>query len=398
MSSNATSAIKISGVSKEFRKQNQRTLKELVPAFLKSEKIQETFLALDNINLDIIKGEAIGIIGPNGSGKSTLLKLIAGVSEPSKGNIAINGSVAPLIELGAGFHPELSGRENIYLNGVILGMSRREMQDKLDSIVDFSELNDFIDQPIKHYSSGMYLRLAFAVAVHTDPDILLIDEILAVGDTRFQQKCLRKIRDFNNQGKTIVLVTHDMGAVVNMCDRAILLDHSKVKDIGKPQDLVNKYLFDQNEIREIVMSPSEKSNSKKIVQINKVDFLNDEGKKLRTFQTGSQMNIQISYTSLQTIEDIVFGIAITDQQGNTIFGTNTMMQGMTDFSIDKGTGKITFRINKLNLLAGNYQLTVAAHSHTFDNYDWQDKAYEFTIVGGDNSVTGVVSLPIEFIE
>lgn len=387
-------AIAVKDVSKLFRKQNQRTFKELIPALVKSEKVQETFLALDNVNLTIKKGEAVGIIGPNGSGKSTLLKLIAGVTEPTKGSISINGSVAPLIELGAGFHPELSGRENVFLNGVILGISRSEMQEKFDSIVDFAELSNFIDQPIKHYSSGMYLRLAFAVAIHTDPDILLIDEILAVGDTRFQQKCLRKIRDFNKQGKTIVLVTHDMAAVVNMCDRAVLLDHSKIKDIGRPQDLVNKYLFDQNEVRTVSQNNDKQANSKKIIQIEEVVFINEKGEKQQTFQTGSKMSIKMKYSSLEDVNDIIFGLSISDQQGNTIFGTNTMMQGLSDFSVKKGSDYMVFSIDKLNLLSGDYKLTVAAHTHTFDNYDWQDKAYSFAVAGGDSSVSGIVSLPI----
>lgn len=218
------SAIAINHVSKLFRKQKQKTFKEFLPALFGGQSTSETFWALSDIDLEIKKGETFGIIGPNGSGKSTLLKLIAGVTKPTKGSITVNGRIAPLIELGAGFHPELTGRENVVLNGVILGMKRAEIEKKFKEIVDFAELWEFIDQPVKHYSSGMYLRLAFAVAVHTDPEILLVDEILAVGDASFQQKCLKKMQEFRTQKKTIVLVTHSTDLVENYCQQSALIN------------------------------------------------------------------------------------------------------------------------------------------------------------------------------
>jgi len=228
MSSNI--AISIQHVSKLFRKQNQRTFKELLPAFFGGKKISESFWALKDVNLEIKKGETIGVIGANGSGKSTLLKLIAGVTRPTKGKIITNGRIAPLIELGAGFHPELTGRENVFLNGIILGMSRVEVTSKFKKIVDFAEMWDFIDQPVKHYSSGMYLRLAFAVAAHTDPDILLIDEILAVGDTAFQKKCFEKMNQFKENKVTIIYVSHNLDSVNNFCDRTICLNNGVIND------------------------------------------------------------------------------------------------------------------------------------------------------------------------
>lgn len=227
MSSNGS--IILSNVSKLFFKQEQKTFKEFLPALFSGKKTREWFWALKDINLEIKPGETVGIMGPNGSGKSTLLKLIAGVSRPTKGSIETVGRVAPLIELGAGFHPELTGRENVYLNGIILGMSRREVTAKFSEIVDFAELWDFIDSPIKHYSTGMYLRLAFAVAIHTDPDILLLDEILAVGDEQFQKKCFAKLRGIQKQGKTIIYVSHDRKSVENFCTRIIGLTHSELK-------------------------------------------------------------------------------------------------------------------------------------------------------------------------
>jgi ABC-type polysaccharide/polyol phosphate transport system ATPase subunit len=239
MSSEA--AITIQHVSKQFSKQNQRTFKELLPALFGGKPTHEQFWALKDVDFTIYKGETIGIIGPNGSGKSTLLKLIAGVSQPTSGSITVNGKIAPLIELGAGFHPELTGRENVFLNGVILGMKRKEITEKFDEIVNFAEIWDFIDQPVKHYSSGMYLRLAFAVAVHTNPEILLIDEILAVGDEKFQRKCIAKMQEFHEQGTTIIIVTHSLTSVLQNCTRAALLQHGKLELLGEVKEVVERY-------------------------------------------------------------------------------------------------------------------------------------------------------------
>lgn len=239
MSSNP--AISLAGVSKLFFKQEQKTIKEFLPAVFTGKKTREWFWALKDINLDIMPGETVGIMGPNGSGKSTLLKLIAGVSRPNKGQIKTQGRVAPLIELAAGFHPELSGRENVFLNGIILGMSRKEVSAKFTEIVDFAELWDFIDSPVKHYSSGMYVRLAFSVAIHTDPDILLLDEILAVGDEKFQAKCFAKLRQIQTAGKTIIYVSHDSRSVIDFCTRAVYIDHSQLIKSGTPKDVAKYY-------------------------------------------------------------------------------------------------------------------------------------------------------------
>lgn len=243
MSSEPTSpsAITISHVSKLFRRQKQRTFKEMLPALIGGKKVVDSFWALNDINLEIKKGETIGIIGPNGSGKSTLLKLIAGVSQPTKGSVAVHGRVAPLIELGAGFHPELTGRENVYLNGVILGMNRKEVESKFKDIVDFAELWEFIDDPVKHYSSGMYLRLAFAVAVHTDPEILLVDEILAVGDESFQTKCMNSLTRFHEEGITIVMVSHSLSLIELFCQKTCFLHKSRLIYFGTTSQAVEKY-------------------------------------------------------------------------------------------------------------------------------------------------------------
>ena len=233
--------IKFENVTKEFSLQNQKTFKEFLPALFLGEKTVNRFTALSDISFGIQKGETVGIIGPNGSGKSTILKLVAKVMSPTSGKITVRGKISPLIELGAGMHPELSGKENIYLNGSILGLKKSEINDYYQSIVDFAELQEFIDQPIKHYSSGMYVRLAFAVAVHVNPEILIIDEILAVGDATFQEKCFKKMEEFKSKGVTILFVSHSMTQVQSFCTRAIYLNHSKLIDQGASEKICLRY-------------------------------------------------------------------------------------------------------------------------------------------------------------
>ncbi len=234
--SSLKNVVSFENVSKLYRLRQERTFKELLQTLLQRSSKSKEFWALKNISFSIKKGETIGIIGSNGSGKSTMLKLVAGVSVPTKGNIMVNGKIAPLIELGAGFHPELTGRENVYLNGIILGMKREYIKKKFEEIVDFAELWDFIDQPVKHYSSGMYLRLAFAVAVHTEPDILLVDEILAVGDTKFQEKCLKKINDIVSNGATLIIVSHDLKMIARQCQKVIVMNKGKMVFFGETKD------------------------------------------------------------------------------------------------------------------------------------------------------------------
>lgn len=238
-------AIKFEKVEKYFLYTHQKTLKEMIQAIFKRNKTLERIHALKNINLEIKKGETVGVIGRNGAGKSTLLKLIAGVSQPNSGKIFVNGRVVPLIELGAGFHPELTGRENIFLNGVILGLSEKEIRLKIDKIIEFSEIKKFIDTPVKYYSSGMYMRLAFSVSVFVDPDILLVDEILAVGDNQFQNKCLTRMEEFKKNGVTIIFVSHSLETVKKFCQRVVYLKEGKIVADDQPEKVINYYL--QNE-------------------------------------------------------------------------------------------------------------------------------------------------------
>jgi len=220
--------IKFTSVTKRFSLQKQKTFKEFLPALFLGEQTKNSFIALDNISFKINKGETVGIIGPNGSGKSTILKLIANVTSPTNGKVTTHGKISPLIELGAGFHPELSGRENIHLNGAILGLSQKKIQESFKDIVDFAEMWEFIDQPVKYYSSGMYMRLGFSIAVHVNPEILIVDEILAVGDPAFQDKCISKMNQFKKRGVTILFVSHDLETVKKFCSRVLLVNHSQL--------------------------------------------------------------------------------------------------------------------------------------------------------------------------
>ncbi len=238
--------ISFNSVTKQFTLTSQKTFKEFIPALFLGEKTHDSFIAIDNITFDIYSGETVGIIGPNGSGKSTILKLVAGVMSPTSGNVHVRGKVSPLIELGAGFHPELTGRENVYLNGAILGLSQNEINKYFQQIVDFSELWDFIDQPIKHYSSGMYMRLAFAVAVHVNPQILIVDEILAVGDTAFQNKCFKRMEEFKKNGVTILYVSHSLESVKLFCTRALFIKHGQlITDTTPASQACSQYLISQ---------------------------------------------------------------------------------------------------------------------------------------------------------
>ena len=237
--------IKFENVTKQFSKLNHKTFKEFLPALIRGEKTSESFTALNDISFEIKKGETVGIIGPNGSGKSTILKLIAGVMWPTSGTVEVKGKISPLIELGAGMHPELTGSENIYLNGSILGLKRKQIDQYYKSIVDFAEIWEFIDQPIKHYSSGMYMRLAFAIAIHVHPEILIVDEILSVGDAPFQEKCFARMEEFKkSKDITIIFVSHSLGQVEKFCTRAIYINSHKIQYDGPTTEANKKYLAD----------------------------------------------------------------------------------------------------------------------------------------------------------
>ncbi len=356
------------------------------------------FWPLRDVSFQVFPNEALGIIGPNGSGKSTLLKMLAGILEPTEGSILVNGRISALLELGAGFHPDLTGRENIFLNGSMYGLSRGELQARLDDIIEFSELGRFIDMPIKHYSSGMYVRLGFAVAIHTDPDLLLVDEVLAVGDASFQNKCMRAIYEFRRQGGTLILVSHDLGAIQAVCDRVIWYEEGAIQAIGEPTQVVMEYLNhvalqeearaqeEGNEPEEPPESPVPESHrwGTRRVQITRVELCDDAGVPRKVFVTGAPMQIRIHYRAPNPIEDPVFGVAIHHQNGVHITGPNTDLAGLSLPTL-QGEGLVIYRIPALPLLAGDYTVSVAVHNRAdTEMYDYHDRAYPFRIAPGQN--------------
>jgi len=400
-------AIVFSRVSKLYRLQQHRTLKELLPALFKRRAkdtsdgdpkgllrgggARKNLWALKNVSFQIKKGETVGIIGPNGAGKSTILKLIAGVTKPTKGKITVNGRVSPLIELGAGFHPDLTGRENIYLNGAILGLPKKEIDKKFKEIVDFAELWDFIDQPVKRYSSGMYMRLGFSIAVHAIFDILLIDEILAVGDLRFQQKCFERMREIKDK-KTIVFVSHDLGSIRAFCDKVFLLGKGKIKGAGNSDEMVDRYIFSQGESKE---KGSEKTVSSKRKRVNKllkitaVKFLDKKGRVKTTFLSGEKMIININYQAQKKLDNVVFGIAFYRDDGTHLYGTNSLLQDRK-IKIKKGRGAVEFSVHKLPVLSGKVLVTAAIHNSAYQNYDWREKEFSFNVFQAGSSADGFV--------
>ena len=354
------SIISLKGVSKKYLLQRGKepTFKGAIMDWLKRRRPFTAFPALEDVSFEVRKGETVGIIGENGSGKSTLLEVVAGILKPSSGEIEVKGSIATLLELGAGFHGDLSGRENIYLNGSILGFSKRDMDKKYKAIVEFSELEKFINMPVKHFSSGMYVRLGFAIAVEVDPDILLIDEVLAVGDEHFQKKCIRRINDFQKRDKTILFVSHALELVEEICDRVILLEQGHTKMEGKPRDVLRLY-------RKMVQEKDERLRPRewgtKETVITGVRFLDGAGKEEKCFFTGQPMIVEINYLAPRRIDSPVFGISIHGQDGKNFFGTNTQLE---NYPIDyiEGEGKIKLTIERLSLFRGVFFLNFSLHS------------------------------------
>jgi ABC-type polysaccharide/polyol phosphate transport system ATPase subunit len=395
--------IKIKDLNKKFNidKGKYTTLKEKILNFGKSDSRE--FWALKNVSLNIIKGETVGLIGRNGSGKSTLLKIMTKILYPTSGSMLIEGRVSSLLELGAGFHPDFTGRENIYMNASILGLSKREIDLRLNEIITFSELGEFIDRPVRVYSSGMYMRLAFSVAISVDPDILLIDEVLAVGDSAFQSKCFNKIKELKGQGKTIVIVTHDNGVVEKLCDKAVWLHEGEIREIGIPKVILVKYMTVLSEMendrlleQELIYEKSTESEQRqsineadndpvlknrwgnKIIEIQNVELLDHSGKPRKNFICGDPMDINIYYKVNKTYENAVFGIGIFTPDNICCYGTNTYVD---KFSLNNmpNKGVIKFKIENLTLVSGEYLIDVAVHKDNGEPYDYQTKQYKFQV-------------------
>ncbi|MCG7285432.1 ABC transporter ATP-binding protein [Cellulomonas sp. ACRRI] len=356
MGSKAT-VVEVHDVSKRFVIRKEKSLKERIVNFGRSNLHKEDFWALRNIDLDIETGTSVGLIGPNGSGKSTLLKTIGGILQPTSGTVRTRGRMAALLELGAGFHPDLTGRENVFLNASILGLSTQETEKYFDAIVDFSGIEQFIDTQVKFYSSGMYVRLAFAVAVHVDPDVLLVDEVLAVGDEPFQRKCMDRIRTFQHEGRTIVLVTHGLDQVAEVCDRAVVLEHGVVKADGEPRDALRvlRSEFDQMRAAEIEKqqaSASAAPEERPRAEIVSVELLQD-GRPVQEVTTGAPLSVRVTVDAAEHLDSWILGFGFDSSIGQGVFGTNSKLLE-TPMPPLRGRASYDFAIPATHLGEGSY--------------------------------------------
>jgi lipopolysaccharide transport system ATP-binding protein len=387
-------AIVVTDVGKRFKLFSDRrtNLKEAFIHRRRRTRFQE-FWAVRGISLEIPRGSTFGLVGHNGSGKSTLLKLIAGIHRPTEGDIVANGRITAMLELGAGFHQELSGRDNIYLNGAILGLTKKSIDNALEEIIEFSGLHEFIDVPVKVYSSGMYVRLGFAIAVTLDPEILVIDEIIAVGDEEFQRRCFDYLHKLRKRGVTIIFVTHSMGLVRQLCDGAAWLEHGTLKAVGTADEVVNAYLAtvnaaeaerlaDEHAAAAIAVGAVPEEAPKEIhdrgsgeVTIERVEFIGGNGAPVYAAQFGLPLTIRLHYSCQTPVDRVVFGLSIRHESGAEVTGPNTRGGGLDDVSV-RTDGFVDYQLDPLTINAGTYIISAAAvdHSmlHTFDY--WRDAA------------------------
>jgi ABC-type polysaccharide/polyol phosphate transport system ATPase subunit len=366
----------------------------------------EKFAALDGVSFKVEQSKTLSIIGENGSGKSTLLKLLARISKPTSGEVITKGRISALIELGAGFHPEISGRENIFINGIILGLTKKKIQEKLDDIVKFAELEDFIDNPVKSYSSGMYMRLGFSIAINVDPDILLVDEVLAVGDASFVPKCLDKINEFRRQGKTIIYVSHDLSTVERISDEVIWLKDGKIEMRGYPKRVCDAYLeyigkkdvkkaeVKHQEEEEEGETDREKRWGSKEIEINNVKMIDQKGKEKYIYEADEPFSIEFDVLAREQEKDFVFGIGIFNSEGISCYGTNTFIEDFRSIGIS-GTGKVKVHIPALNLINGTYFLNVAVHKRDGYPFDYHHFQYSFRVTSTEKDV-GILRIPNEW--
>lgn len=380
MEDNQEIAIKVDGVSKGFKLPHEKvtSIKGAVLNFYKKRGYEKQQV-LKDVSFEVKKGEFFGIVGRNGSGKSTLLKLLAGIYSVDKGKIDINGQLTPFIELGVGFNMELTGRENVFLNGALLGFSRKEMSRMYHDIVDFAELEKFMDQKLKNYSSGMQVRLAFSIAIRAKSDILLIDEVLAVGDASFQQKCFDVFAELKKNGTTIILVTHDMGSVLRFCDSAILINSGKIINRGKPAKVADQYLELNYEATEKYheKNPEKNKEDKSKPTIKSVKIYDTEGKENHTFNPGEEMNIVAKFANPKKIPTH-FGLQIFNDAAVYCFGTNSKLEG-AEPSV-KTDGTINIKL-KTDLIPGSYTITFASmNDNATTVYNYKPKVAEFRVV------------------
>jgi ABC-type polysaccharide/polyol phosphate transport system ATPase subunit len=386
-------------VYKKFRKgETYNSLRDLLPALTgKMFRMQELsaddkreFWALQDISFEVKHGEALGIIGRNGAGKSTVLKILSRIMRPTKGRMIVNGRLSALIEVSAGFHPDLTGRENIFLNGTILGMTKREIESKLDQIIAFSGIEEFIDTPVKRYSSGMYARLGFSVAAHVDPEVLIVDEVLSVGDFVFQQRCMDRIRSVIKGGTTVLFVSHNLKAITEICHRAMLLEHGKVLAIGETDAVAREYLHRGTNI-------DDTSDQSRPAYISKV-CIRDHAGEQSTFESGQTAWVDVEVTARKAIDRLAVVIWFRDETKYIIFHTSTERLGFAPFSLQPGhTYRCTFELC-LNIAHGTFYLVTEIHRYDIQKgYDRRDPAATI-FIGSTTAVGGAVNCFPRLIE
>lgn len=396
--------IHVENISKSFKlyKSPADRLKEII--FRRSYHVD--FQSLKDISFHVNDGETLGIIGPNGAGKSTMLKVLSGIIIPDSGTVNISGKVTGLLELGTGFNPEMTGRQNIFMNGLLIGMTKEEIEERLETIIEFTELGSFIENSIKTYSSGMVMRLAFSIAYHARPSCFLVDEALSVGDAHFQQKCMKAIRDFKEQGGSIIFVSHDMNAIKMLCDKAILLSRGKIIDEGKPEKVVNAYNFmlaqldDDETPRKMLEDKSEKTDYGTMeIKITNVS-ITGENSNSSTVSSGEKTTIRIFFISHIRKENITVGIAIRDKYGQDIFGTNTYHNNAR-IECKNECEYICDFIMEMNIGPGKYTVTAAVHTddnHIESCYNWMDRAVDFEVAGINGPLfNGIARLKPEIV-
>ena len=385
-------AIVVDGVWKQFRLYDERN-QSLKAAVMRGRRARyREFDALKGVSFEIPEGMTFGLIGENGSGKSTLLKCIAKILRPERGTITTTGKISALLELGAGFHPELSGRENVYLNGAILGLSKKQIDARFDEIVGFAGLEEFIDSPVKNYSSGMYVRLGFAVAINVDPDILLVDEVLAVGDEAFQRKCSEKFAELKQSGKTIVVVSHALGTMRTLCDQLALLEHGNLVDVGPSGEIIDEYLSDVHEDRVPDGEHGVRWGSGE-GRIELFELLDSQLRPTSTIRTGDSVRFRFHYSVDEPLDKPVFGLAIYTLEGVHVTGPNTRDAGVVPDQL-KGEGFVDFVIDRVPLVRGTYDLSVSLSDHALMHvYDFRQRAFRFDVELGEPAEQfGIVSM------
>jgi lipopolysaccharide transport system ATP-binding protein len=394
-------AIVVDGVSKRFRlyKEKASSLKERFTRLRGS--VYDEYWALKDVSFTVPRGTTFGLIGHNGSGKSTLLRLMASIHRPTKGSVGVDGRVSALLELGAGFHPELTGRENVYLNAAILGLSRRAINEKIDEIIDFAGIGEFIDSPVKIYSSGMFVRLGFSVAVHVEPDILIIDEVIAVGDEDFQRRCFNYIYGLRRRGATIVLVTHSLNLVQTMCDHAAWLDHGELRAVGAAADVVHKYLDEVNEdeARRLAQEADaalsvapERRAAHDLLTIEEVELLGPDGVPTKVASPREPLTVRTHFTSKVAQPTPLFSFSVESEAG--VYVANPGMRATSGArQLPAGRGYVDYRMDELPLGPGQYILSVAAHDHSGTTVlDKRERFMELRVQPGAHLVYGLVEM------